>query len=183
MALGSSAPEILLSVIEVCGHNFNAGELGPGTIVGSAAFNMLVIIGLCVSVIPDGKSRKIKHLRVFFITAFWSIFAYIWLYLILAVISPGIVENRIASKATCLLLRHGRAAQESPRGLTQQPQCRSSKELQRQAHFVGAVQARTQRPKTKGHTTPQPRPNRASGPRQAAGGSEVAHSQAPNSRH
>ncbi|XP_038148122.1 sodium/calcium exchanger 2-like isoform X2 [Cyprinodon tularosa] len=92
MALGSSAPEILLSVIEVCGHNFNAGELGPGTIVGSAAFNMLVIIGLCVSVIPDGQSRKIKHLRVFFITAFWSIFAYIWLYLILAVISPGIVE-------------------------------------------------------------------------------------------
>ncbi|KAM4547059.1 sodium/calcium exchanger 2a isoform 2-T2 [Fundulus diaphanus] len=92
MALGSSAPEILLSVIEVCGHNFNAGELGPGTIVGSAAFNMLVIIGLCVSVIPDGQSRKIKHLRVFFITAFWSIFAYIWLYLILAVISPGVVE-------------------------------------------------------------------------------------------
>uniref|UniRef100_A0A672FN26 Solute carrier family 8 member 2a n=1 Tax=Salarias fasciatus TaxID=181472 RepID=A0A672FN26_SALFA len=92
MALGSSAPEILLSVIEVCGHNFDAGELGPGTIVGSAAFNMLVIIGLCVSVIPEGESRKIKHLRVFFITAFWSIFAYIWLYLILAVISPGIVE-------------------------------------------------------------------------------------------
>ncbi|KAM8741963.1 sodium/calcium exchanger 2a isoform 2-T2 [Acanthopagrus schlegelii] len=92
MALGSSAPEILLSVIEVCGHNFDAGELGPGTIVGSAAFNMFVIVGLCVWVIPEGESRKIKHLRVFFITAFWSIFAYIWLYLILAVISPGIVE-------------------------------------------------------------------------------------------
>ncbi|XP_025766763.1 sodium/calcium exchanger 2a isoform X2 [Oreochromis niloticus] len=92
MALGSSAPEILLSVIEVCGHNFHAGELGPGTIVGSAAFNMFVIIGLCVWVVPDGESRKIKHLRVFFITAFWSIFAYIWLYLILDVISPGIVE-------------------------------------------------------------------------------------------
>ncbi|XP_061659117.1 sodium/calcium exchanger 2a [Syngnathoides biaculeatus] len=92
MALGSSAPEILLSVIEVCGHNFDAGELGPGTIVGSAAFNMFVIIGICVWVVPDGESRKIKHLRVFFITSFWSIFAYIWLYLILAVISPGIVE-------------------------------------------------------------------------------------------
>ncbi|KAK9536079.1 hypothetical protein VZT92_005891 [Zoarces viviparus] len=92
MALGSSAPEILLSVIEVVGHNFNAGVLGPSTIVGSAAFNMFVIIGLCVWVIPNGESRKIKHLRVFFITAFWSIFAYIWLYLILAVISPGIVE-------------------------------------------------------------------------------------------
>lgn len=81
-----------LNVSQVCGHNFDAGELGPGTIVGSAAFNMFVIIGLCVWVIPEGESRKIKHLRVFFITAFWSIFAYIWLYLILAVISPGIVE-------------------------------------------------------------------------------------------
>ncbi|XP_069024384.1 sodium/calcium exchanger 1-like [Embiotoca jacksoni] len=92
MALGSSAPEILLSVVEVCGHNFNAGELGPNTIVGSAAFNMFVIIGLCVSVIPEGETRKVKHLRVFFITATWSVFAYTWLYLILAVISPGVVE-------------------------------------------------------------------------------------------
>ncbi|XP_059385630.1 sodium/calcium exchanger 1-like isoform X2 [Carassius carassius] len=92
MALGSSAPEILLSVVEVCGHNFDAGELGPNTIVGSAAFNMFVIIGFCVSVIPEGEHRKVKHLRVFFVTATWSIFAYIWLYLILAVISPGIVE-------------------------------------------------------------------------------------------
>lgn len=92
MALGSSAPEILLSVVEVCGHNFDAGELGPNTIVGSAAFNMFVIIGLCVSVIPDGETRKVKHLRVFFVTATWSIFAYIWLYLILAVFSPGVVD-------------------------------------------------------------------------------------------
>uniref|UniRef100_A0A671PF40 Sodium/calcium exchanger 2-like n=1 Tax=Sinocyclocheilus anshuiensis TaxID=1608454 RepID=A0A671PF40_9TELE len=92
MALGSSAPEILLSVIEVCGHGFESGELGPATIVGSAAFNMFVIIGICVWVIPDGEVRKIKHLRVFFITAFWSIFAYIWLYLILSIISPGVVE-------------------------------------------------------------------------------------------
>uniref|UniRef100_UPI00358EED87 sodium/calcium exchanger 3-like isoform X2 n=1 Tax=Myxine glutinosa TaxID=7769 RepID=UPI00358EED87 len=92
MALGSSAPEILLSLIEVCGHNFEAGELGPSTIVGSAAFNMFVIIAICVYVIPDGETRKIKHLRVFFVTATWSVFAYIWLYLILEIISPGIVQ-------------------------------------------------------------------------------------------
>ncbi|XP_059376197.1 sodium/calcium exchanger 1b isoform X1 [Carassius carassius] len=92
MALGSSAPEILLSVIEVCGHNFEAGDLGPSTIVGSAAFNMFVIIGICVYVVPDGEHRKVKHLRVFFVTATWSIFAYLWLYLILAVISPGVVQ-------------------------------------------------------------------------------------------
>uniref|UniRef100_H2ZZL9 Solute carrier family 8 member 1a n=1 Tax=Latimeria chalumnae TaxID=7897 RepID=H2ZZL9_LATCH len=92
MALGSSAPEILLSVIEVCGHGFTAGDLGPSTIVGSAAFNMFIIIALCVYVVPDGEIRKIKHLRVFFVTAAWSIFAYTWLYLILSAMSPGIVE-------------------------------------------------------------------------------------------
>lgn len=92
MALGSSAPEILLSVIEVCGHGFTAGDLGPSTIVGSAAFNMFVIIAICVYVVPDGEIRKIKHLRVFFVTAAWSIFAYTWLYIILSVSSPGIVE-------------------------------------------------------------------------------------------
>ncbi|KAK2921646.1 sodium/calcium exchanger 1b isoform X4 [Channa argus] len=92
MALGSSAPEILLSVIEVVGHGFHAGTLGPSTIVGSAAFNMFVIIGICVYVVPDGETRKVKHLRVFFVTATWSIFAYIWLYLILSVISPGVVQ-------------------------------------------------------------------------------------------
>ncbi|XP_061915518.1 sodium/calcium exchanger 1b isoform X1 [Entelurus aequoreus] len=92
MALGSSAPEILLSVIEVIGHGFHAGTLGPSTIVGSAAFNMFVIIGICVYVVPDGETRKVKHLRVFFVTASWSIFAYIWLYLILSVISPGVVQ-------------------------------------------------------------------------------------------
>lgn len=88
--LGSILP------LKVVGHEFNAGELGPGTIVGSAAFNMFVIIGICVWTIPVGETRKIKHLRVFFITAFWSIFAYIWLFLILSVMSPGIVEVKRA---------------------------------------------------------------------------------------
>ncbi|KAJ8924342.1 hypothetical protein NQ315_007138 [Exocentrus adspersus] len=92
MALGSSAPEILLSVIEIYAKNFEAGDLGPGTIVGSAAYNLLVIIALCVSVIPNGEVRKIKHLVVFFVTATWSVFAYVWLYLILCVISPNVVD-------------------------------------------------------------------------------------------
>lgn len=92
MALGSSAPEILLSVIEMFQKNFEAGDLGPGTIVGSAAYNLFVIIAICVLVIPKGEVRKIKHLRVFFVTATWSVFAYVWMYLILDVISPNIVE-------------------------------------------------------------------------------------------
>jgi len=93
MALGSSAPEIMLSVIEIMAKNFKAGDLGPGTIVGSAAFNLFMIIGLCMYVIPDDEIRKIKCLRVFFITATWSVFAYVWLYLILGAISYGKVES------------------------------------------------------------------------------------------
>ncbi|KAK3573257.1 hypothetical protein QTP86_016311 [Hemibagrus guttatus] len=92
LALGSSAPEILLSLIEICGHGFHAGDLGPSTIVGSAAFNMFVIIGICVSAVPDGEVRKVKHLRVFFVTAACSVFAYVWLYMILAVFSPNEVH-------------------------------------------------------------------------------------------
>ncbi|XP_007434428.1 sodium/calcium exchanger 1-like isoform X3 [Python bivittatus] len=92
MALGSSAPEILLSIIEIVGHGFHAGDMGPSTIVGSAAFNMFIIIAVCIHVVPQGEIRRIKHLRVFFVTAAWSIFAYIWLYLILAWFSPGVVE-------------------------------------------------------------------------------------------
>merc|ERR1712037_137614 len=92
MALGSSAPEIMLSVIEIWAKGFRAGDLGPGTIVGSAAFNLFMIIGLCIYVIPDDEVRKIKHLRVFIVTATWSVFAYIWMYLILSPISHGEVE-------------------------------------------------------------------------------------------
>merc|ERR1719325_302138 len=92
MALGSSAPEIMLSVIEIWAKSFKSGDLGPGTIVGSAAFNLFMIIGLCMYVIPDDEVRKIKHLRVFLVTATWSVFAYIWLYVILGPISYGIVE-------------------------------------------------------------------------------------------
>jgi solute carrier family 8 (sodium/calcium exchanger) len=92
MALGSSAPEILLSVIEVYARDFEAGDLGPGTIVGSAAFNMFVIIAICVWSVPTTENRRIKHLRVFFVTMTWSVFAYIWLYIILTIISPEVID-------------------------------------------------------------------------------------------
>ena len=92
MALGSSAPEILLSVVETVGGGFKAGDLGPSTIVGSAAFNLFMIIAICMYVIPDDEVRKIKHLRVFFVTAIWSILAYVWLYYIVVANTEGVVE-------------------------------------------------------------------------------------------
>ena len=93
MALGSSAPEILLSVIETMDKKFYSGALGPSTIVGSAAFNLLVILAVCVTCIPEGETRKIDDLGVFGITAVSSLFAYVWLIVILGDLtgSPNVV--------------------------------------------------------------------------------------------
>jgi len=92
MALGSSAPEILLSLIELLTKKFFAGDLGPSTIVGSAAFNLLGISAVCVMAIPNGEIRKICDMPVFAITASFSIFAYVWLLIILVGITPNRVD-------------------------------------------------------------------------------------------
>lgn len=89
MALGSSSPEILLSVIEICGQGFLAGDLGPGTIVGSAAFNLLVITAICVVSIEGEQVTRIKNFSVFLTTTGYSVFAYIWLFIVLVVITPN----------------------------------------------------------------------------------------------
>jgi len=88
MAFGSSAPEIILSVLEaVQGLGEEAGELGPSSIVGSGAFNLLVISAVSVSAIDDFK--HIDDLGVFVTTGVFSIFAYVWMYICLSVTSEG----------------------------------------------------------------------------------------------
>lgn len=97
MALGSSAPEILLAVLETSQNLGKCpGELGASTIVGSAAFNLLVISGICVWAISkendtdpdrdqttDDGIKKIYNMKVFAITATSSLFAYVWLWYVL----------------------------------------------------------------------------------------------------
>jgi len=92
MALGSSAPEILLNIVEILGKDFETGRLGPSTIVGSAAFNLFCIIAICVSAFPGGETRKLKELQVFTVTAIFSIFAYLWLLVVLLGISKDVVD-------------------------------------------------------------------------------------------
>ena len=88
MAFGSSAPEIILSVLEaVKSLGEPAGELGPSSIVGSAAFNLLVISAVSVSAVDDVKN--VDDMGVFICTGLFSIFAYIWMYLCLSVVSEG----------------------------------------------------------------------------------------------
>jgi len=94
MALGSSAPEIMLSVVEtvVGPPSMYAGDLGPSTIVGSAAFNLFVISAVCVYAINDGV-KKVEGTKVYALTATVSVFAYVWLVIVLMVITPDVVDS------------------------------------------------------------------------------------------
>merc|ERR1711865_1078741 len=90
MALGSSAPEILLAVVETVSKTFESGDLGPGTIVGSAAFNLLFIIAICCVSLDELEDnpdmldvRKIEEFGVFLITAVCSLWAYLWMVVVL----------------------------------------------------------------------------------------------------
>ena len=96
MALGSSAPEIILSVLETCLNLGGCpGELGASTIVGSAAFNLLVISGVSIYAVNKDNDtdsskkeeergiKKINNMYVFAITATFSIWAYVWLFICL----------------------------------------------------------------------------------------------------
>jgi len=95
MALGSSAPEILLSVLETVGSlGEPAGELGPSTIVGSAAFNLLFISAVCIPSVEEPK--KIADMGVFATTAIFSLFAYFWLLFCLSINTPEVVTSEEA---------------------------------------------------------------------------------------
>ena len=100
MALGSSAPEIILNTFETCTTlGSTPGELGASTIVGSASFNFLVISGVSIYAVSEaGENRtqkqmdedktpkgvkKVDDLGVFSITTTWSVIAYIWLFYVL----------------------------------------------------------------------------------------------------
>jgi solute carrier family 8 (sodium/calcium exchanger) len=93
MALGSSAPEILLSIISTTSDIESVpSKLGPSTIVGSAAFNLLVISGLSIIAVDSDTPKPIADTGVFAITSICSLWAYIWLYLTLQEVSKNEIE-------------------------------------------------------------------------------------------
>ena len=92
LALGSSAPEILLAVIDTLGSlDEEPSELGASTIVGSAAFNLLIITAVCIISPPPSEFRKVDQSKVFMCTSAFSILAYVWLVVVLDVwcVSPA----------------------------------------------------------------------------------------------
>ncbi|KAL6754724.1 hypothetical protein V8C86DRAFT_2692885 [Haematococcus lacustris] len=87
MALGTSAPEIMLATVEaVLTLGQKPGELGPSCIVGSASYNV------CHLSLRPGQFKKIEQYRVFVTTAIWSVWSNVWMLLVYQVISPGEIE-------------------------------------------------------------------------------------------
>ncbi|XP_020080903.1 magnesium/proton exchanger 1-like isoform X2 [Ananas comosus] len=93
LAFGTSFPQISLATIDAIRNlgNLTAGGLGPGTLVGSAAFDLFPIHAVCVVVPKAGTLKKISDLGVWLVELFWSFWAYIWLYIILEVWTPKVV--------------------------------------------------------------------------------------------
>ncbi|OAE20434.1 hypothetical protein AXG93_4905s1340 [Marchantia polymorpha subsp. ruderalis] len=85
LALGTSSPQISLAIIDSIQHlgDLYIEGLGPGTLVGSAAFNLLPTLAICVLVPVGGTVKRIEKTRVFAVELTWSIWAYIWLYIML----------------------------------------------------------------------------------------------------
>ncbi|XP_052099080.1 uncharacterized protein LOC127733801 isoform X5 [Mytilus californianus] len=95
MALGSSAPEILLATIEMIftlGDTEPADSLGTFTIIGSASFNLFIISSICVVSVSSPNIKYIKEFGVFIVTTIWSVWAYVWMLLVVQYISPGVIE-------------------------------------------------------------------------------------------
>lgn len=93
LAFGTSFPQISLATIDAIRNigQLYAGGLGPGTLVGSAAFDLFPIHAVCVVVPKAGEVKKISDLGVWIVELFWSFWAYIWLYIILEVWTPNII--------------------------------------------------------------------------------------------
>ncbi|KAM7521469.1 hypothetical protein LguiA_011371 [Lonicera macranthoides] len=87
LAFGTSFPQISLATIDAIRNvgNLYAGGLGPGTLVGSAAFDLFPIHAVCVVVPKAGELKKISDVGVWLVELFWSFWAYVWLYIILQV--------------------------------------------------------------------------------------------------
>ncbi|KAH9610043.1 hypothetical protein KSS87_006870 [Heliosperma pusillum] len=114
LAFGTSFPQISLATIDAIRNlgSLYAGGLGPGTLVGSAAFDLFPIHAVCVIVPKAGQVKKISDIGVWLVELFWSFWAYVWLYIILKVWTPDeitLLESLLTVLQFGLLLLHAYA--------------------------------------------------------------------------
>lgn len=93
MALCASLPETFLSFMSAATQSgFNTGiaaELGPLSLLGSASFNLLVV--LAISIATSAQLKTITRVNVFLVLAAFSALALVWLFVALVVITPGYI--------------------------------------------------------------------------------------------
>ena len=65
-------------------------QIGPIVLVGSGAFNLLVVSAL--SIMAATEAKRVLNLCSFLTTAAFATAAYVWLFVVLLVISPGVVD-------------------------------------------------------------------------------------------
>ncbi|XP_030946279.1 LOW QUALITY PROTEIN: magnesium/proton exchanger 1 [Quercus lobata] len=114
LAFGTSFPQISLATIDAIRNigSLVARGLGPGMLVGSAAFDLFPIHAVCVVVPKAGELKKISDIGVWLVELFWSFWAYIWLYIILEVWTPNVItlwEALLTVLQFGLLLTHAYA--------------------------------------------------------------------------
>ncbi len=87
-----SAPDIILGILEALNTGSTASGTGLLNVVSSAAFITLLIPAISVLAVASPEVRTIKATKVFAVITVFGIFAYVWLAVIVVVISPHVIE-------------------------------------------------------------------------------------------
>lgn len=93
LGVGTSAPVLALVVIgAIVTLDDEPDELGPASVVGAGAFNFCFILAACLAAHPSGEPKNIIRPGVYCIALTFSLLAFIWMYIVLSVSSPNVVE-------------------------------------------------------------------------------------------
>ncbi|KAL9251355.1 Magnesium/proton exchanger-like protein [Drosera capensis] len=146
LAFGTSFPQISLATIDAIRNlgSLYAGGLGPGTLVGSAAFDLFPIHAVCVVVPKAGELKKISDIGVWLVELLWSFWAYVWLYIILEVWTPNEItlwESLITVLQFAVLLSHA-YAQDKRWPYLSMPLARSERPLEWVPEEVSSCKAK-----------------------------------------
>lgn len=66
-------------------------SLGPQVVVGSSAFNLFFVTGLAICMAGNA-NKQVQRRAVWCYTTFLSVFAFIWYFVCMVVISPNEIE-------------------------------------------------------------------------------------------
>eukprot|EP00929_Paragymnodinium_shiwhaense_P105536 TRINITY_DN70595_c0_g1_i1.p1 TRINITY_DN70595_c0_g1~~TRINITY_DN70595_c0_g1_i1.p1 ORF type:complete len:1246 (+),score=134.19 TRINITY_DN70595_c0_g1_i1:220-3738(+) len=91
-AFGSSAPSVLLALVEMWRSDWYGGKLGPFTILGSAAWNVFVTPAICQWAAPACEVKRTKAVHMVALTVVGSLMMYSWQLFVVEIYSPDVIE-------------------------------------------------------------------------------------------